>query len=265
MANQFETRTGIKGATAGEQLRTDPFLLAIVAPAPKDDYLISVELGDVCYRFEPFQFVGPNDSTERGIGWDPAFDWGAKQPAEFEALILSLFHEPNNRTILAQHGGKRSYAIVNDGRHTVLALRIANLLRQKLKKEPGKIGFIRRDKDEAATAVMTGLANRQFKRDFRAEAERDLYTIEINGWDDAQAARHFGVSVATIRNWRKRVDAPAEQKQVKSKAPKRPARKMVEKLFAAMKDNPDTPKESLEILQYCLTGEATKALKRFLE
>jgi hypothetical protein len=40
---------------------------------------------------------------------------------------------------------------------------------------------------------------------------------------------------------------------------------MVERLFSAMKDDPDTPKESLEILQFCLTGEYTKVIKKFLE
>jgi hypothetical protein len=268
VGNQFETRTGIKGVTAIEAMACDPFAMAIVAPEPPKDIKIRIDLGDLAYEFNYDEIVGPNDSFERGLGWDGTFRWG-QQSATAKAQLFD--HVINNlaghrqKPIVCHHEKGQPYPTVVEGRHSVLSERIANLIRVKQHKEPINVAFKRRRYDGASAAIAAEVGNLSYERDPLDLIEQRLYLINENGWDDATAAKHFRKSVATIRNWRKRVDAPAEQKRAKPKAPKRPARKMVERLFAAMKDDRDTPKESLEILHFCLTGEARGTVKKFLE
>lgn len=268
MANQFEQRTGLKSVTAGEGLNTDPMLLAIVAPRPSSKALIKVTIGEMEYVFGPGDFVGPNDSHERGLGWDRTFEWAQQEGVreDFEQAVLSLLHGAHCKPIECQHAKGTPYAIVINGRHSVLAARIANLIRVRLKREPVNVGFRRRIYDEGQAAVAADVANRAYKRDPIAVAEQRLYEIEVAGWDDAAAARHFRVSPATIRGWRHKVNG--ETKTSAEKAPRPMPRKRLVKLAESFEeDHDERGREMGQLIRYILnpTSKPPTWLKAYLK
>lgn len=258
MANQFENRTGLKSVTAGEGLNTDPMLLAIVAPRPSNKAFIRITLGEMEYTFGPGEFVGPNDSHDRGLGWDRTFEWAQQSDearADLEAQVLSFLHGAHCKPIECQHAKGTPYAIVINGRHSVLAARIANLIRVKLKKEPVNVGFRRRIYDEGQAAVAADVANRAYKRDPIAVLEQRLYEIEVNGWDDAAAARHFRVSPATIRGWRHKVNG--ETKAPSEKAPRPMTSKRLVKLALRFEaDKGDIGRAMGQLVRYVLNPKS---------
>lgn len=272
MANQFENRTGLKSVTAGEGLNTDPMLLAIVAPRPPTDAEIVIALGDIDHHFGPGDFVGPNDSYDRGLGWDRTFEWAQQDGVreDFEQAVLSLLHGAHCKPIECQHAKGAPFAIVINGRHSVLAARIANLIRVRMKKEPVNVGFRRRIYDEGQAAVAADVANRAYKRDPIAVLEQRLYEIEVAGWDDAAAARHFRVSPATIRGWRHKVNG--ETKAPSEKAPRPMTSKRLVKLAlrfeaAHERHSDEQADKAAQLIRYVLnpTSKPPVWLKAYLK
>lgn len=259
MKNQFEQRTGLKDVTAGEGLNSDPMLLSIVAPAPKQGSSLHVIVGDWGYPFLPKDFVGPNDSHERGVGWDRTFEWAQQSDAarlDLEQQVLSMLHGAHCKPIECEHAKGRAYAIVVNGRHSVLAARIANLILKMLKKEPRNVGFRRRVYDEAAAAVAADVANRSYARDPIAVLEQRLYEIEVNGWSDEQAARHFRVKPSTIRGWRHRVSQPpAEPREKGARMMSKKPLVQLAKSFEA--DHDERGLEMGQLLRYILNPTTT--------
>jgi hypothetical protein len=254
VANQFENRTGLKAVTAGEGLNTDPMLLAIVAPRPSSKAFIHITLGEMEYTFGPGEFVGPNDSHERGLGWDRTFEWGQQEGAarDLQDQVVSLLHDWKLcKSIDVQHEKGQPYGVVVNGRHTVLAARIAHLILRKMGREPKNIGFRRREYDEARAALAADVANRSYKRDPIAVLEQRLYEIGVNGWDDAAAARHFRVSPATIRGWRHKVNG--ETKAPAEKAPRPMPRKRLTKLAEIFEAHHDEQSREMgQLIRYVL-------------
>jgi hypothetical protein len=214
--NQFEERTGIKGVTAVEAMACDPFAMAIVAPEPPRDIMINVELGDLSYNFGYVDIVGPNDSFERGLGWDGTFRWAQQSDRAREQL---LDHVINNlaghrqKPIVCHHEKDQEFPTVVEGRHSVLSERIANLIRVRQHKEPIRVAFRRRRYDTAAAAIAAEVGNLSYERDPLDVIEQRLYLISENGWDDAAAARHFKKSEATIRAWRHRANGSPKRER----------------------------------------------------
>jgi hypothetical protein len=259
MKNQVEQRTGLKDATIAEYLNSDPTLLAIVAPAPDPAARVQISVGEMLYVFSRKDFVGPNDSHERGVGWDRTFEWAQQSDAarlDLEQQVLSLLHGAHCKPIECEHAKGRSYAIVVNGRHSVLAARIANLILKRLKKEPRNVGFRRRVYDEAAAAVAADVANRSYARDPIAVLEQRLYEIEVNGWSDEQAARHFRVKPSTIRGWRHRASAPTAKPSEKGARmmSKKPLVRLA-KSFEA--DHDERGLEMGQLLRYILNPTTT--------
>jgi hypothetical protein len=255
MKNQIEQRTGLKDATIAEYLNSDPMLLSIVAPAPDPARAIQVEFG-VSYAFTPKDFVGPNDSHERGVGWDGTFAWAQQSRIsllDMEEQVLSLLHGAHCKPIECEHAKGRSYAIVVNGRHSVLAARIANVILKKLKREPRNVGFRRRVYDEAAAAVAADVANRSYARDPIAVLEQRLYEIEVNGWSDEQAARHFRVKPSTIRGWRHRASVP--QAEPRERASRMMRKKPLIELAESFED--DGQEKMSQLLRFVLNPTIT--------
>lgn len=205
--NQFEKRTGIRGVTAVEAMACDPFAMAIVAPEPPKNIKIQIELGDLNYVFAYDDIVGPNDSFERGLGWDGTFRWAQQSARAQEQLVDHVINNlagHRQKPIVCHHEKDVPYPTVAEGRHSVLSERVANLIRIRQHKVPINVPFRRRKYDSAAAAIVAELGNLTYERDPLDLIEQRLYLINENGWDDKTAARHFRKSVNTIRSWRHR-------------------------------------------------------------
>lgn len=219
---QVQKRTGLAKATGYQEgLTYDPFEIALVVPEPPDDIKIEirVSLDDGPERLHTFgkkDIVGPNDSFARGLGWDATFRWAqqsAKAKREFEQHVVTLLNGHEPKQVTCQHEKGQAFPVTTEGRHSVFASRVANLIRARLKMPLDMLGFRKRKATEASAAVIADLGNRHYDRDPLDVIEQRLYQIEIHGWSDKQAAEFFSVAPATVRSWRHRADgAPKKER-----------------------------------------------------
>lgn len=204
--NQLEKRTKMIGVAAAEAMSIDPVLLSLRGPARRTD---NVSWRRGIYMVCLSDVMGPNDAHDPSLHcFDWTFDWFPSQ-AEVDALIDEERRcvDTSHRIVNVHQSVKDPdphYGKPVDGRHFILATRIANVLTAAEGFKPGVIRFGRRDYSPAEAKMLADMLNRGRRRDPALVIKQRVEIIEGMCWNDKQAAAHFEVAESTIRNWRNR-------------------------------------------------------------